>query len=97
MRGLALALALVTFGASAQPADAPVREIIKAGQPAPANGCFLNDRACVDTGKELADLRTQNASLKKSLEGSTTPMFVGLALVLGLVGGAAGAVYVLRR
>lgn len=97
MKALALGLALVTLPALAQPADAPVRQVIKAGQPAPQDGCFLSDRACTDAGKQLAVLRAENAELRASLRDSPGTLFVVGALVLGLVGGAVGASLALRR
>lgn len=84
-------------GCDPKPTDAPVREIIKAGQPAPQNGCFLNDSACTATGKEMAALRAENANLKTSLGDAPGPLLVVAALMLGLVGGAAAASLVLSR
>lgn len=83
--------------ACAPPDDKPVRRTILMGEMAPSNGCFLNDVACVATGKELTGLRAENASLKQSLEASApAPLLIVGAFVLGIVGGGA-IVYAVSR
>lgn len=98
MRAFALAMAFAALPALADPPkDAPVRRIIRAGDVAPADGCYLDNAACTATGKELAALRAENKSLKQSLEAQPGTVFVVGALVLGLVGGAAAATLALKR
>lgn len=96
MKPLALAMVLVAGAALADPpADAPVRRVIRVGEPAPADGCFLNNSACVSTGRELAHLRTENAHLKEHAADMPTALLV-CAFVVGVVAGGA-VVFTLTR
>lgn len=96
MKSLALAMVLVTSVALADPpADAPVRRVIKAGEVAPTDGCFLNNPACVDTGRELAQLRTENTHPKEHAADIPTALLVG-AFAVGVIAGGA-VVFTLTR
>lgn len=96
MRALAVLVVLVVTPTFAEPpADAPVRRVIRVGEPAPADGCYLNNRACENTGAELVRLRTENAELKA--HGAELPTAILVAVFgLGVLAGGA-AVYALRR
>jgi hypothetical protein len=84
---LFLAVAVPVFAQTAS-SDAPVRTVILKGAPAPADGCYLNNVACVDTGKELASLRAERDSLKQSMEDSPPPsLYVAGGAILGLLVG----------
>jgi hypothetical protein len=54
-------------------------------------GCFLPARRCVATGKELEQLRAENAALKAA--PASTPLGIIIALAVGLTVGAAGGAY----
>lgn len=96
MRGLALAFALASLPALADPSpDAPVRRTIRAGEVAPADGCFLDNPACVATGAELAQLRAENADLKAHAAELPTAVLL-ITFAAGVLAGGA-AVYVVTR
>lgn len=95
MRALALAVALVALPAFSEPSDAPVRILLKAGQPAPSDGAFFNSYALKQTAQEVQQLRGENAELRsRAAELPTAVLFATFAAGV-LAGGA--AVFVLSR
>lgn len=96
MRGAALALALLCVSAHAQepepPTDSPrMLEVdhAKVGAKDGAElrvvgGCWLSERECIATGREVAALRAENASLRKSWAGPPSIVAVVAAVVVAL-------------
>lgn len=97
MRALALITAIATSAAAETPRAVDVERgtLWAPGADAPvavASGCFLREDLCVSTGRELAELRAENAALAAELErreNAPTPGAVALlvALVAVLAGG----------